>query len=214
MGAIRTAGNLAFRNYVTEGVSASGANPVSKTEARAAFAAVEDFILSAFGTAAETLSGAWSFPISILQGVTTGAVTAGRMYLFPIVLRQDVDRIAVQYSSGTGGNVRMGIYADSSGLPGALVIDGGAQAVGAGLNEMTITLTALDGVYWLACIFSGTPTMILGTPTGHGIGAPNGSFTTAQAAAYVTRAYGALPASAGSISGLTPTAPLIGVRNG
>lgn len=53
-------------------------------------------------------------------------------------------------------SVRMGIYADSSGLPGALITDFGSVATTvSGLVTIAITQALTPGWYWLACAAQG-----------------------------------------------------------
>lgn len=94
----------------------------------------------------------------------TSPVSANQLYGNPIVVPATAtyDRIACYTSSGAAGNVRQGIYQDNGGIPGALVLDAGAMAVGATSNVITIS-QSLSGPakYWLACVFSAGPTMYL-----------------------------------------------------
>lgn len=215
MGAILTSGNSAFRDHVTQGDAGSGAHEPILADARAFAAVIDNVLADTQDLGGESFAGAWEYPRTMKPGgAGTLAVTAGRMYMAPIFINRPIDRVGLQVSSGTPGNVRTGLYAhDGAGKPGALALDFGANAMGAGFNEFSFAETSFEGLYWLAMIFSGTPTMVVGDPAAALVGAPSGSFNVFHAGVYKTQAYGALPASAASLTAMSPTVPLIGVRN-
>jgi len=92
-------------------------------------------------------------------GITTAlgaayGLTANRLYAAPFLVHRQTafDRIAVNVATADAGkSVRLGIYDDSSGLPGALKLDAGAVSVGAtGEAFITISQTLPPAWYWLA----------------------------------------------------------------
>lgn len=79
-----------------------------------------------------------------------------RTFYIPIFVTENTtfDRIAVR-TSGTfsgSGVARLGIYANSGGQPGAVVLDAGTVATTAANTtyEITINQTLSAGIYWLA----------------------------------------------------------------
>lgn len=99
--------------------------------------------------------------------VTNIALTANRLYCVPFVVPRDItiDRIAIHvYSAGAGGTkARLGIYNDGTNLhPGTLLADLGTVDVdGTGIKAITIdpAQALTKGLYWLALISDGTPSL-------------------------------------------------------
>ena len=131
-------------------------------------------------------------------GPTNHAFSANRLYAAPFLVPRTMtfDRIAIQVGTGSGAaNARLGIYADGTNLyPGALVLDAGIVSVAsAALVTITINQQLTKGLYWMACLTDGTPSLytiygcaqILGLSSGH-LGSPNQGWC-------VTQTYGALP---------------------
>lgn len=148
------------------------------------------------------ISGRYYGPAATASGNETAAVAAGQLYLLPFVCRRTTtfDRIGIHVFTGVASsNVRLGIYdSDSDGLPDALVLDAGAVATATSNASATITisqeLTAAN-LYWLAAVFSHTPTVnsiaaasmwAFGGNSGLNVGGPDDMFGRAFA-------YGALP---------------------
>jgi len=104
-----------------------------------------------------------SFPI--FPNSSAGASLAnGNLHFVPAMFDRDttVDRIACEVS-GTAGSTgslhRLGIWSDSDGAPGTLVLDAGTVATDStGFKEITIS-QALSGrtVYWLGAVQQGAP---------------------------------------------------------
>jgi hypothetical protein len=97
-------------------------------------------------------------------GVTTGtfAVAAGQLYASPIFIpkKQLFTVISIEVTTLSVGSVRLGIYRDSGGQPGALVADSGVLSTSTtGAKSATIAATLAPGWYWLASVFSVTPTV-------------------------------------------------------
>lgn len=90
-------------------------------------------------------------------GGSSGAMsTLNKMYAVPfhVGVSQAFDRIAVANVTGVATAVlRVGLYQDSSGVPGALIVDAGTidLSTGTGIKEVTINQT-LSGKVWLACV--------------------------------------------------------------
>jgi hypothetical protein len=67
----------------------------------------------------------------------------------------NLSKIELKFNQTTAsGNVRLGVYADSSGIPGALLLDAGVVAIGTGwVNKSGLTLAVTNAsYYWLAFI--------------------------------------------------------------
>ena len=88
--------------------------------------------------------------------VTTSAATVNTTYYTPIEFSQPVtlDRIALITGSSFSGtaSVRLGIFANSSGKPGNLILDAGTVAPTAASTSYAITISQSlsAGVYWVA----------------------------------------------------------------
>ena len=91
----------------------------------------------------------------------TFVATANRLYatLTYIGTKHSFDRIGLNCTVTASGNVRMGIYSNSGGQPGALVLDAGAMALATGDNVITINQALPPGFYWLGCVFDQASTL-------------------------------------------------------
>jgi hypothetical protein len=89
-------------------------------------------------------------------------VTNQQTYYTPIFISSSTtfDRIAINTASTFSGTstVRIGIYADSSGIPSTLILDAGTVAPSAASTSYTITIsqTLTTGFYWMAFCQQGT----------------------------------------------------------
>jgi len=142
-------------------------------------------------------------------GSSTGSLSANTLIGVPIFIggSQAVTEIGIEVTgAGAGGTViRLGIYSDSGGVPGSLLLDAGTVAAdSAAVKTIAITQTLDPGWYFLAlntdsaatvriCNISIVPS-ILGA-----------SSSSAGSTVYYTRslAYGALPATFGSVTRVT-----------
>jgi hypothetical protein len=104
-----------------------------------------------------------SFPVSV-GGTGTFAFTNGVVNFMPIMLAvgRTADRIGIEVTgAGTAATSvhRLGIWADSSGVPGTLLVDAGTVATDAtGLKEATISQAlAANTLYWLGVVQQGAP---------------------------------------------------------
>lgn len=135
----------------------------------------------------------------------TDNFATGTLYACPILIPATItyDRIALTITSASG-NIRLGIYEDDGGLPGALVLDAGSAPAGTPLTEITIS-QGLTGParYWLASSFSGTNTVsdIIFNSFLAQAGVNKASFT-----------FGALPDPFGSITGWSSAVPSVNLR--
>lgn len=126
-------------------------------------------------------------------------VTASVLYASPICvpIPTALSGIGIEVTTFATGNVRVGIYRDSAGAPGALVVDSGAISTGTsnGFKSAVISNTLAPGWYWLAGVFSATPGVraIVNTSAAHLLGFSSGTDTTIHAGISVAFTYAALP---------------------
>lgn len=146
-----------------------------------------------------TLSG-FQYDATTFMGhvtTTTVALTANRLYAVPIRFENDftIDSVAVYVTSSAAGNLRMGIYEmKANGLPGDLVVDGGATSSGS-TGERTRYLSEAvlpAGVYWLALISDATPTVRAYTANTGALWGSRGDGVYGSHVRY-SGSYGALP---------------------
>lgn len=69
-----------------------------------------------------------------------------------------IDRLVIEAATGhASATVRLGIYADANGYPGALLLDAGSIPVtSAGIKTLTVNYTTVDDVVWLAAVNNGS----------------------------------------------------------
>jgi len=161
------------------------------------------------GVSANYFTGLAYGRINTASGV---AQTANTLYARVLVLPCDYtfDRIGVYvHTISATHNMRLGIYEmNSSGQPGALVLDAGTVSVATtGLKEVTISqaLTADKG-YYLAWVTDGTPSLASQLGDGGGEYSFFGSsdVTASAPESYtIAHTYGALPDPYGTPTGTT-----------
>lgn len=154
-----------------------------------------------------------------------GAVTASLtlnadelLYVpFPVAETYTVDQMVVEANGATAGsNIRLGIYAATGLLPGALVVDLGQVAASPNGNKVfavTPSQALTPGLWFLACVGQTVASAVVrGANSHHPLIYPSTSPTgTGLVAAYTQAGVsGALPATA-TIGGVGQ-APRIGVR--
>jgi hypothetical protein len=90
-------------------------------------------------------------------GGTTIAATANRTYYMPFFVPNDVTLDRLQFATGTSfsgtATIRMGIYANTAGVPSTLILDAGTAVPTTSNTVFNITISqALTGgnIYWLA----------------------------------------------------------------
>lgn len=116
-----------------------------------------------------------------LYGVPFGHVSAdvvlaaNTLVAAPLVVPNSCifNSIGILSVAGAPGNsIRVGIYADNNGVPGALLLDAGSLAATAAdtFVQAAITFTAAPGVYWLAAALHGDASAILGMGEASGAG--------------------------------------------
>lgn len=204
--------------------STDGAGTVElATPAEARTGLSPSVVLTAEGGAAAAID--WSTPMVVGLYYPTGInastipTTVNRVYYVPISFRRacTLDRIGFTgLTAAVASSVaRLGIYTDTDGRPGSLVVDAGTVSTDAGLSAKEIVISqAVDrGRYWLACVSQGGAS---GATLRSSLGYANGHLVSSAVAAdfnggglasgfYESGVSGALPATA------TPVALLSGV---
>lgn len=107
-------------------------------------------------------------------------------------ISQTLTKLRLHYTQASpSGSVRLGIYADSSGSPGSLILDAGAATIVNGWTSITgLSQTLMPGTrYWLAFIQSATNGVDY---TG---GKPYNPTGGAGSHCFATASYGALPST-------------------
>jgi hypothetical protein len=145
---------------------------------------------------------------------------ADRMYASPFLVweEEDFDRIAISVTGTAGTIARLGVYADSAGRPGALVLDAGTVATGStGYKSITISLTLAPGVYWLAVSSDGaiSVNVVNNAAGGHPLGNDDASLSFASNVAVYRAVAGssaALPNPFGAPDNTSNIAPRIALR--
>jgi hypothetical protein len=131
----------------------------------------------------------------------TAVIAANTLYAHPFLVARalTIDRLGIRVTTaGAALTVaRLGIYSDNGSVyPGALVKDVGTVAV----DAIAVVAAAIagnqaltPGLYWLALISDGAPTLsyLLHSYTPNGVNATN--FYNEQATYNIAQAYGALP---------------------
>jgi len=128
----------------------------------------------------------------------TQAVSANTLYGIPFFVPTPTTytTIAIEVSTAVAGNCRLGIYNDSAGAPGSLVLDAGTVSTGTtGLKTIAISQLLNPGWYWLAAVFDAAPTVRAASQTNalRMLGHTSGTDTTAHVGVSVAFTYAALP---------------------
>lgn len=137
----------------------------------------------------------------IASGALTAlTVTASILYSIPIFVAQSsvtLSAIGVEVTTFATGNVRLGIYYDSAGTPGALLQDSGAVSTGTSNSFKSVATSQVltSGWWWLAAVFDATPGVRAITTANslHFLGATSGTDTAIHTGFSVSFTYGTLP---------------------
>lgn len=106
------------------------------------------------------ISGRYIAPQSVHGAAGTRQLTDQVLELMPFVLAKATtfDRVGIFISgaASAGGTLRCGLYADSSGVPGAKLQDSGTvAATGTGDTTITVSWTLAPGRYWYGLVAQG-----------------------------------------------------------
>lgn len=93
----------------------------------------------------------------------SGAIADGVLYFlrFPVNRACTLDRIGLEITVAAASSVvRLGIYGDTNGAPGTLILDAGTiDSTGTGFKEITISQAITPGVIWLCAVPQGASTV-------------------------------------------------------
>ena len=135
--------------------------------------------------------------------LTSASNTLGVMYATPVYIwkRQAFTAIGINATVAVASNIRMGIYADSGGVPGSRIIDCGVAALSLGVTgqyDVAISQTLDIGNYWLVVLgdTAGNTLSAISTNSLQFLGTNGGAGTAPRI--QKTQAYGALPTPFGS----------------
>jgi hypothetical protein len=156
--------------------------------------------MSVYSTFTPTLNVLYAFPLSFLSSCTL------------------VEMATKLWATGAAGSVvRMGIYGDTGGLPGTLLVDAGSANATVQILALTISQAITAGRVWLCAVaqvaapqferLSGGTEIAIGHTAAW-------NETTAGSTAYNTAATvsGVLPGTFPAIAGVTINAPMISVK--
>ncbi len=154
----------------------------------------------------------------ISGALSTLAVLANTIYYVPFVVEDPLilSEIGIYVTSAVGlSNARLGIYTSDNGTPATLLLDAGVVSTAA-LNIRVIVITQalqLNQLYWLAALFSHTPTVkaVPADSVIHHMG--YGANIAGRVQGYIeSRAYGSgFPATSTPSANINPE-PMIVVR--
>lgn len=169
-----------------------------------------------------------SGPYYLAPGITmTAGVTlasANVLYATPFLAfaAQTFTKISIDVTAAAAGaSCELGIYANTGGKPGALLVDAGNVSVATtGIKEITgASIPLTPGWWWEAVVCNGTPGLITFGASGAGGGSPWQmgylSLGSSPNLAYaVSQTYGALPSTfgAGAFMQSNATGPVVGLR--
>lgn len=110
-----------------------------------------------------TTADRW-YPAGLVAAVamTTGAPTANILRAMPLIVgKVTLDGIAINVTTLTAGNARLGIYNDDGNVyPGSRILDAGAVDTGsAGVKAIGINQALQPGLYWLVIVSNAASTI-------------------------------------------------------
>lgn len=155
-------------------------------------------------------SGQYYAPLFAASSNTSMAKDQLRVMPFWVPRRTTFERHGVNCTGVASSGFRPGVYRDSSGLPGALVSDGGVLATtSTGFVEATISITLDRGWYWVGGAGqTANPTLQAISGNGNIVGRQlpgNGAAPAPSGCYYKTGVTGALPDPYGTPGGVTAT---------
>ena len=142
----------------------------------------------------QLITGKWVGLPAVTSAVAAPAVNQAFLTPFWVPRSQAFDRIGLFVTTAVAAStIRLGVYADNNGVPGALITDyGTVDTTTTGAKEITIALTQGPALLWLCAASQG------GTPTVLALNlalCPSTS-PSPQTSWVITAVSGALPASA------------------
>ena len=163
------------------------------------------------------------YQMATVDTTSTGAVGADLIFATPFRLdqRTTIDQIVFRTNTAVVGNIKVGIYADSNGRPGARVAIGDAPgdtntAATSTVITVTPSVTLEPGWYWGASLFNASANIQISTAangslTSALLGSTNSSNALSGVTGVATYA-GGLPSTFGTASDRTANSPLLRFR--
>ena len=162
-------------------------------------------------------SGWYAGPAGVIDTISMAANVA--MYTaFPVERNVTIDRIGLNISAGVASStVRLGIYGDTGGLPGTLLVDAGTiNSASTGYMEITISTAITTGRVWLCAVMQGgaSPVTAVAVRFPFAGPAPTSGYsgTSGGGLALTTGPSGALPSTASTPNDIRSTPPRVMVR--
>lgn len=198
----------------------------SGTASLATFTAAGRALVDDADAAAQrTTLGVYRHPSTYITGKYYGpfhygtgnvAFTNGTMYAYPWLLHEaiSIDRIGILAIATASGTARLGVYQDSSGLPGSLVVDAGTvSGTSTAVVEATVSTTIGPGVVWLAVAPQGANQSIRASQSFGYDSFPSPTAQGANAACVTqTGVSGSLPNPFGTPASTAGSSPMVMVR--
>lgn len=137
-------------------------------------------------------------PVSVSAGITV-VIVVDTLYAVPFFVPRTATYTSINIEVTAlvaGKSARMGIYADSSGVPGALELDAGTVSVAStGAKSIVIAKELAAGWHWLVIVSDGGPTLRGGSNTSPmpWLGYTSGTDVTGHTGWSVAFVYAALP---------------------
>jgi hypothetical protein len=163
----------------------------------------------------------YTSPIACTALTTSGAVTNGRMYAMPFMTDKacTLDYFAINVTTlYAGGHMRVGIYLNANGEPGALLTEAATpfDTSGTGVKTTATTQTLLPNtLYWLALLPDNSTNVIQAAALA-GIVSILGNDATLPTSPityfYAAPGYAAMPGTFPTVSQGTGVLPLVYVR--
>lgn len=124
---------------------------------------VGDLVIPEGGIAnAGYIAGRYYWGAGTYEAGSGTAYVANRLYFVPFIVGSDVTmtKIGINVTSGHASSARLGIYTFENGIPTTKILDAGEVSVAStGEKEATISQALTKGIYIVAVVFSGTPSV-------------------------------------------------------
>lgn len=132
------------------------------------------------------------------RGNASVGIAANTLTAMPFIVPRNMsfDRIAIDVTAlAAGKSVRLGIYRDGINVyPGSLLLDAGmVDASTVGIKAVIIDRALTKGLYWLAALSDGTPSLAHQYAQPNPLGMISSTFVYSNSGWAVAQAYGALP---------------------
>lgn len=163
-----------------------------------------------------------------LASMTSSALSTSALATFlPFLIPTPITLARIGFylvTAQAGAECRLGLYADSDGTPGALILDAGTLDLSSGggaLKEITISQELSPGLIWTCCQMKNVATQVTAIRVGGAFGPLVQVLSSQLSSAAMPRYYSqsitygsALPASAGAVTSTGGSdAPVVVLRS-